>query len=293
MIVQCLTWFAWTIIGLVVGICCESRAEAPQVTRLLPAGGKRGTAFEVTAVGKFAPWPVVVTDSSGGLNWQPAGDAGKFQVTIAEDAPLGVHWLRFSSADGAAKLKPFIVGSYPEQNEQEPNEAVKQATVISSFPIAINGVLEQARDVDTFAVDLEEGQQLVATLTANEELASPVDACMQVLDAKGFVVAQNLDAHNLDPQIVYQAKQSGKYLVRVFGFPSAPDSTIAFSGSNQYVYRLTLTAAAHVESPMPPAVSAVADTTLSWVGYNSPMPGSRTVTSAEATEALEDYRLRS
>ncbi len=49
-----------------------------------------------------------------------------------------------------------------------------------------------------------------------------VDANLQIMDEKGNLLAQNLDHHGLDPQIVFSAPAYGNYLVRVFGFPSEP-----------------------------------------------------------------------
>jgi hypothetical protein len=70
---------------------------------------------------------------------------------------------------------------------------------------------------------------------------------------EAFVAAQNHDAVGLDPQLVFAAPKDGRYLVRLFAFPSEPNSTIGFAGTDNYAYRLTLTTGADVEPDLPAA----------------------------------------
>ena len=90
------------------------------------------------------------------------------------------------------------------------------------------------------AVTLAADQWLAATVDSAKWLESPADASLQILDEHGFVLTENLDHVGLDPYIAYQAPQAGKYLVRIFAFPASPDSTIAFSGGSDWIYRLRL-----------------------------------------------------
>ena len=50
-----------------------------------------------------------------------------------------------------------------------------------------------------------------------------MDAVLQVVSAKGFVLAQNNDAVGRDPRIVFEAPTTGTYIVRLFAFPSTPE----------------------------------------------------------------------
>ncbi len=105
--------------------------------------------------------------------------------------------------------------------------------------------------MDTFAIELVQDQPLIVSLEANTYLRSPVDATVQVLSSKGTVLAQNLDKVGLDPGIEFVAPRQGRYLVRVFGFPETPDSTIGYAGGDNYVYRLTLTSSGWVRTVKP------------------------------------------
>jgi hypothetical protein len=130
--------------------------------------------------------------------------------------------------------------------------------------------LGAGNDTDLFAVSLKKGQTLVASLVANETLGSPVDSVMQVLSARGNVLAYNHDHRGLDPQIVFSPHLDGNYLVRVFGFPSVPNSTIGFAGGEKYLYRLTLTTGGFVDYPWPLAVTQGRETRVELVGWNIP-----------------------
>ncbi len=128
----------------------------------------------------------------------------------------------------------------PEFVDVETNNGSMQAQLLEAIPCIINGVLEKAKDVDTFAIDLKQGTLLVAGVEANRNLRSPVDMTLQVLDRNGFVLTQNLDFFGLDPCLLFNPPKDDRYLIRVFGFPSAPDSTIGFGGKENWVYRISL-----------------------------------------------------
>jgi hypothetical protein len=63
----------------------------------------------------------------------------------------------------------------------------------------------------------------------------------RVVDMRGNVLAQNLDSYGLDPVVAWQAKSDAEVIVRVYGYPAAPDSTISYASGDDYTYRLTVT----------------------------------------------------
>jgi hypothetical protein len=229
-------------------------AAPPSVTYLYPAGAKRGTTVEVTAAGTFERWPVQVWASDKAITGQAAKEKGKLSITVAADAVPGVHWLRLHDGHGASNLRPFLVGTLPEVMEKEPNDEVPAAQVLEASAV-VNGKLAKAGDVDCFAIVLKKGQTLVASLEAHNTLRSPMDAVLQIVSADGFVLEQNNDWSGLDPQIVYPATKDGKYIARLFAFPSSPDASIRFSGGDAYVYRLTLTTGGFLDHTVPLAAN--------------------------------------
>jgi hypothetical protein len=241
-------------------------AAPPKLNHLYPAGCQRGQTVTVAASGDFSTWPVEAWADRPGLTVTAEKEKGKLRIEPAADAAAGVYWLRLYNRDGAAALKPFVVGTLPELVESEPNDAPdKPQTVEPRF--VLNGKLNKSGDVDGYRVELKAGETLVASLEANSVLGSPMDAIMQVcqlverpggqLSARqieAYPLAQDHDAVGLDPQIAFTAPHAGAYLVRVFAFPATPDSSIRFAGGDDYIYRLTLTTGPFLDHARPLAV---------------------------------------
>ena len=259
---------ACALSAAVVATWHAAHSAGPEVSSLLPAGGQRGTTVEVSAGGKFANWPAQAWVDRPGLTITAADDKGKLSVAIAPDAAPGLYWIRLFDAEGASAPQPFVVGTLAEMVEQESNNAPGNATATPSSTVVANGRLGGGGDVDHFAVSLEQGQTLVASLAGHETLGSPMDAVMHVASATGRQLAYNHDQRGLDPEIIFAAPADGTYLVRVFAFPSAPNSTIGFAGNDRYVYRLTLTTAGFVDYPWPLAVTRNRETRVELAGWN-------------------------
>lgn len=250
-------------------IGARALAAGPEVASLFPAGGQRGSTVEVTLSGKLEQWPVQVWVNEPGLTVTAAAEKGKLSVVVAADATPGPRWIRAYDSLGASDPQPFIVGTIGEAIETEPNNAAATAQKFDSSNVVVNGKLAR-EDVDVFSVPLMAGQTLVASLTGHEGLASPMDAVLHVVSPAGFQLAYNHDGRGLDPEVVYTAPADGAYLVRVFGFPAAPNSTIGFSGSDRHLYRLTLTTSCFVDYPWPLAVSQGQTANVALVGWNVP-----------------------
>ncbi len=243
--------------------CCLTAvvsAAPPKVNNLNPAGCQHGNSLTVTAAGDFSAWPVQAWVDRPGVSFTAEKDKGKFKVEVASDAAAGIYWLRMHNADGASVLRPFVVGTLPEIAESETNDLPDNPQVVEP-KVVINGKLGKQNDVDSFRLELKRGQTLVASLAANSQLGSPMDAVLQICElvaernrTEAFIVAQNHDAVGLDPQIVFTAERDGLYLVRLFAFPATPDSTIRFAGGDDYLYRLTLTTGPFLDHVLPLAV---------------------------------------
>ncbi len=250
-------------------ICELALAAGPEVRTLFPAGGQRGTTVEVELAGKQETWPVSAWASAPGLSFE-AGDKGKLKITIAPDAEPGLHWARIYDPAGTSPPQPFVVGTLAEHVEKEGNNAPLTAEAIGSANVVVSGKLGSNGDVDVFRVPLAAGQTLVASLVGHETLGSPMDSVLHVVSPTGQQLAYNHDGRGLDPEIVFTAPAAGDYLVRVFGFPSQPNSTIGFSGSEKHLYRLTLSTAGFVDYPWPLAVTRGASASIALVGWNIP-----------------------
>lgn len=276
---------------LLLALELQASAAPPTVNYLYPAGGQRGQTVETTAAGNFANWPSKCRLNRQGLSVAPAKEKGKLSITIAADAVPGVYLLQFYDAEGAAAPQPFIVGTLAEASEQEPNDSPDKPQTLSTAAVTVNGKLQKRGDVDAFSVGLMQGQTLVASLEAHRTLGSPVDAVLQIASPRGTVLAQNDDERELDPQIAFVAPATGNYLVRVFGFPAAPNTTIALAGADTYVYRLTITTGGFLDAAFPLAVAKDASTALELTGWNLPDAAKRRElqpeTDAETVEVFD------
>ncbi|MFO0902798.1 MAG: hypothetical protein U0939_07345 [Pirellulales bacterium] len=251
-------------------------AAPPKLTGFFPAGGQIGQKVAVTASGEFAKWPAEFHADRPGLTIVPAADKGKLDVQIAADALPGVYWLRAVDAEGASSPKAFLVDRVTELAEVEPNDAVEKGQTVE-LPTIVNGKVGKAGDVDGYLVSLKAGQSLTAALAAHAPLGSPMDAVLQIAElvgggeppsgtarykfprrAEAYVLEHCDDETGLDPQLTFVAPRDGRYLVRVFAFPSEPNSTIGYAGGDNYIYRLTLTAGPRVDIPLPLSRSTAA-----------------------------------
>ena len=247
-------------------------AEMPTAEYIFPPGGQAGQTVTGTVTGSFSNWPVQVWTSSEHLKLSPLEEKGQFEIAIADQAASGIYWWRLYDKEGASSPRPFIVDSLPEVIEDEANDSTKPQVV--SLPAIVNGRLEKRGDVDAYQIQIEKGETLVATVVANHYLQSPMDAVMQLCTPDGFVIQQNHDAIGLDPQIVYTADTGSDFLIRLFAFPSKPNSTIAFAGAANYLYRLTLTTGPVVDHALPRAAAAHQETEFQLQGWNflEPLP---------------------
>jgi hypothetical protein len=276
--------------ALIAGLLGPARSSAkpPTLTALFPPGAARGQTVAVEASGTFDRWPVKAWVEGRGIEFRAEKVKGKLTAVVAADAAPGLRWVRLHDEEGATTLRPFVIGVLPEVIEVEPNDEPRAAQRLAGSMATVNGRLARAGDVDGFAVVLARGQTLVAGLEAAEPLGSPMDAVLQVASPEGFVLAQNDDDIGRDPRIIFEAPSAGTYIVRLFAFPSKPDSTIRFAGGGDYVYRLTLTTGGFIDYAFPLAVGPGGPATVEAVGWNIPAAArALAIPGGEPREVLE------
>ena len=239
----------------------------PAVTGLSSASLQRGGSIDITLQGKPGTLPLNAWSDRDDVDLAIDEDGQHLTVTASETTQAGLCWIRLFNSEGATDLFPLLIGVLPVIEETEPNNGTSAAQQIASLPVTVNGVLHKTGEVDTFAVPIEAGQTLIASLDAHHALASPMDAVLQVLSPAGFVIAQNDDDHGFDPRIDYLATTSGTHYVRTFAFPATPNSSIRFDGGADHLYRLTLTTGPFVDHVLP-ADSTEADDGPVPIGWN-------------------------
>lgn len=88
----------------------------------------------------------------------------KLEVAIAEDAPVGTHFLFAKTPLGLADAVSFTVLPRPDLGENEPNEDSVTAPILS-LPNTIIGSINSGEDIDRFRVPAKAGQEGVFVLT--------------------------------------------------------------------------------------------------------------------------------
>lgn len=239
----------WLALALSLTVASVAQAQVT-VDRLFPPVAATGTQTTIAAEGKFASWPVQAVVDRKSITVSMGEKQGQLQVQIPADEPPGVAWLRLWDQASASSWIPLLISSQAVATESEPNESPREATPVD-VPAAVAGRLSKGGDVDCFRVTAAPGTTLVASLTAQQILNTPMDAVLQVVDARGNVLAQNDDVHGRDPQVVLQAPTTGELFVRVFAFPETPNSTIGFAGGAAYTYVLNLTTGPFLDHALP------------------------------------------
>jgi hypothetical protein len=131
------------------------------------------------------------------------------------------------------------VSLFPNVLEAEPNNETANATAADRpIPLAFNGVIERAGDIDCFRFNVKKDEQLDLNVYARR-VRSPLDPDLELRDAQGRRLAGNDDATGPDSYLRFKAPADGEYVVSV--------KDQLGRGGSDFVFRVEIT-------PMQPAV---------------------------------------
>lgn len=224
--------------GFSCGLIGPCAGQGLDGTKIFPMGGQRGAEANVELQGKNESWPINAWSSHPGITWKAQEAKGKMSVTVSPDTPPGIAFVRFYDQQSASALLPFIVSDSPIVSEAEPNDAYLQPQQVAGAQWMFHGILQKSGDVDHVGIPMKQGERWWFALEANRSLHSPMDGNLQILDAKGNILAQNLDRFGLDPAIHWVCPKDEVVSVRIFAFPETPDSTIGYAGGDTFRYVL-------------------------------------------------------
>ncbi len=267
--------FFFVVIFLV--LTAPAHAEVPTLDYLFPAGGQRGTNVTISVGGKLEPWPAQIWSDSPGLEFKAGTNKNTFTAQIAKEVSLGVHLVRAYTADGASAPRWFVVGELNELLEKEPNDNARQAQIIESLPVTLNGQLEKSGDVDSFAIKLTAGQWLVARVEAYG-IGSPMDPTLHLLDEHGVRIAYASDTQNADPLLTHHVERTGTYILQLVAFAHPPQAAVNFTGGKTAVYRLAISAGPLVPAAAPEAIRRAGKTEMLEVEPNNTSAQAQPVT---------------
>ncbi len=236
----------------------------PTVQSVFPSGVKAGETVDVNVRGTDLEGATTLWFDHPGLRaFHLKGTT--FRVVCATGTPTGHHDIRAVGTYGLSNARTFVVGDRPETVEVEPNNAPAQATslVVNSV---VNGEVGNT-DVDCFAFDGKAGQRLLLEVEA-ERIDSRLDATLRLFDPQGHEVAESRDAIGIDPFLDVTLPTDGRYLLKIHD--------VVYRGSNDHLYRLTVTDGPHIDAVVPVVARAGEPTTFTLIGRNlggEPAPG--------------------
>lgn len=251
--------------ALVLACTAVVQAQAPlppslpdaRLAWIFPAGGKSGTSFDVTVRGDdlddagqllfddpgITSAPKVAEPGLGQTGPQPV--TGAFTVTIKPEVKPGVYEVRVLGRYGVSTPRAFVVGSLPEMNETEPNNALKQANLVPLGSV-VNGVCDETmRDYFKFAA--RKGERIIIDCQAFR-IDSRLDGTLVLYDSAGRELDRDRNTNRSDPMIDLTVPQDGEYAValydHVYGY---------YTVQGECFYRLSISTAPYLDYIFPPA----------------------------------------
>lgn len=224
---------------LLIGVVCAAsaaHASTPQLNRILPRGGQRGTELDVIFGGQR------LKDAQEVIFYDKGIEATKLEVTkleqvnvhfkIAQDCRLGEHRMRLRCTSGISELRTFWVGPFPTtQASTSPPNTTWETPQTLPMNITVAGVINNEQ-VHYFRIDAKKGQRISAEVEGMRLGGTMFDPYMSIVDLARFELATCDDTALLkqDPFISLIAPKDGPFIVEV--------RESAFGGSGDSHYRL-------------------------------------------------------
>lgn len=174
---------------------------------------------------------------------QPPGaqlaELAVIDLEIGLDAASGVRELRLETPNGLTNPMRFEVASFPEIQEQEPNDLNAPPDTSAIPPVVLNGQILPG-DVDRFRIQAKCGQQLVFEAKARSLIPYLADAVpgwfqatLALYGPDGKEAAYDDDyLFDPDPVLFYTIPEDGQYEVEI--------RDAIYRGREDFVYRVAI-----------------------------------------------------
>ncbi len=220
------------------------KPKLPEVSKLVPASGQRGTTVRLSCEGKYLEGVTSAKFNHGGLTAKlvpvpRTGGTLALDVQIAANTPAGAYQLTLTSGGGPSKQTPFTVDYFPMIAEQEANDAPGNGQLVS-LPATIVGAVGRAGDADYYRFEAKESRQVgVHVLIAGT--GSKLEPALRVLGLNGETVAESDNG-----LLGFTCVKGGTYVLGI------RDRT--YRGGADLTYRLSLGDIPVVTAVYPPGV---------------------------------------
>jgi len=215
--------------------------SVPFISRMLPAGARRGAAgkFQMAGLNLGRIDRMVLGESlaTGKVISASAGEL-TFQMDVPASVAPGRYQLHaYAGSDEAPLTFPILVSDLEEKLATPARRRDNPQPV--TLPVAVNGTFDRKRGENFFSFEVRAGQRLAFEVDSMK-LGYLDDPVVAIYTPEGTLLASDDDRlqqngsepPNLDPYLVHKFEQGGRYIAMI------RDS--AERGDPNYVYRLAI-----------------------------------------------------
>jgi len=251
----------------------QAQINPPTVRTVKPLGATPGATVKLTIEG-------IDLDQASSLIFEGCSprcsiekslrDRIEASVALPADMRPGPLAFRVVSRRGLSNSGRIDVSrGGPTLSEAEPNNGFHKAQVVKS-PCTIEGNIRDGMDVDVFAIDLHEGEILVADVRA-ARIGSTLDPLVTIYSSDGRELASDDDLFGRDAAVSVRVPRDGRYFIEVLdanGRNSDGKEEAKLQGNR--IYRMSLGAGPWLVSVDPAGVRRGVKTPVSLSGIAVP-----------------------
>ncbi len=286
--------------GLLVGLLLvlgterlDAQLPATRLDSVFPNGASPGQTLEVTIAGADLDEVDRLLFSHPGITAKrkmadptpfdegPQPVENTFVVTLQANVPAGHHWVRCQGKYGISSPRTFVVDSFTEVLEVEPNNLREEATEVPTLPSSISGRMDRAADVDWFKFTGKAGQRVIVEVYARR-VDSQSDSVLAMIAEDGRVLAESRQARAGDPFLDVKLPAAGAYYIRVHD--------ALHGGGAEHSYRLVIGSMPAIEFIFPPA--GLPGTNSEYTVYGRNLPGAAASKMILDGQPLEQLKVR-
>ncbi len=261
------TWL--TLLALILVL--STYGQKMSLGFVYPAGGQRGTSFEIEIGGLNVSQATEVFVSGSGVKTEivttpqtkkkfkrkkfddqsspQLADRLQVRVSIDKNATPGMRDIRLQNAKGVSNKLTFEVGQYSDVCETSVT-SLQNPTLVTQLPATLCGqIMPGERDYYSFSA--KKGTKLVAAAKARVFVPYIADAVpgwfqavMSLRNSKGREVAYNDDyRNNADPVIIFDVPETDTYILMI--------NDAIFRGREDFNYRIDVGEIPFIQSIYP------------------------------------------
>lgn len=205
----------------------------------------------------------------------------QFIVTVKPDVPPGHYSVRCQGKYGLSGPRTFVIDSFTQVTETEPNNSPTEASEIATLPGSVNGQLNGGTDTDWFKFQGQANQRLLVECYA-QRIDSPVEAVLKLTSADGRVLAECRRARGMDPVLDVNLPAQGTYFLSI--------TDVLYRGGGDYTYRLAMGSFPAIDFVFPPA--GLAGSNEEYTIYGRNLPGGQPANLSREGRPLEQLTVR-